>query len=283
MPLRAGLEPLGVWCTRTRRQGDQDLIGTSPPMEVLRTLIHRFAPYDVPILIQGEEGTGKRLVAEVIHSLSPYRDGVFVALDCGALAEGLLGIELFGSGPGLSARCPQGLSGILEQTAGGTVCLEHIERMPDWMVSRLVRTLKTHTLERLGEPTGRPVQARMIVARTMKQGPVTARGMHRDILLDCLCGGFPLTLPPLRERGGDVVLLSRHFLDCANRECGTWVRGFSPAAQALLEAHDWPGNLLELQTVIRAAALAAGQLITPAHFPMTLGGGARSRAQKERR
>lgn len=282
MPLCAGLEPLGVWCTRERRQEDRDLIGKSPQLEVLRTLIHGFAPYDVPILIQGEKSTGKRLVAEVIHSLSPYRDGVFVALDCRALAEGLLGIELFGAAPSLSARCPQGLPGILEQAAGGTVCLEHIEYMPGWVVSRLVRTLETHTLERLGEQTGRPVQARMIAARTIEQGPVTARGMNQDMLLDCVGGGFPLILPPLRERGSDIVLLSRHFLDQANRECGTRVRGFSEAALAMLEAYDWPGNLLDLQTVIQAAALAAGRLITPAHFPPTLGGWARSRARKER-
>lgn len=267
MPLPTDGDPFGVRCARTIQRREQDLIGTSPPIEAARTLIRHFAPHDVPILIQGEEGTGKRLVAEIIHSLSPYREGLFLALDCAALAEGLLGLGLFGGDPGLSTGFPQGPRGFLEQASGGTVFLAHIEHMPDWTLSRLVQTLNTRAVERLGEAMPRPVQIRVIAAQTLGPGTFPRRGKKWEKELDRLSGGFPLTLPPLRERTGDLPSLSRHFLEQANRELGSQVRGVSAAALARLEAYPWPGNLRELEAVIRAAASVATRRILPEHLP----------------
>lgn len=278
MSLPADVDPFGVRCARATQRGEQDLIGASPPIEAVRKSIRHFAPYDVPMLIQGEEGTGRRLVAEIIHSLSPYREGLFLALDCAALAEGLLGLGLFGGDPGFRARLPQGLPGFLEQASGGTVFLAHIEHMPDWILSRLVRTLETGAVERLGEAMPRPVQVRVIIARTLGPGtfPPPPRGRKWERGLDRLSGGFPLTLPPLRERAGDLPSLSRHFLEQANRELGSQVRGVSAAALALLEAYPWPGNLRELEAVIRAAASIATRRIRPEHLPKRIVDGARA-------
>jgi len=258
---------LGAWYAPPSRRSQRDLIGHSMPMWELRRLIRSFAPYDMPLLLEGEESTGKRLVAEVIHSLSPYRMGSFVTLDCASLSAMMLAIELFGCEPGCCAGLAQVLPGKVELARDGTLLLEHVEMIPTWIQGRLLQILETSSVERMGGAESIPVHVR-IVASTTGCPSQTATGWRQKGLIDYLSGGVPLKVPPLRERTGDISLLSHHFLAQANRESGKQIEGFSPAALAALEAYAWPGNLRELNAAIRSAVSTADRIITPKHVPL---------------
>nr|MBI3611606.1 sigma-54-dependent Fis family transcriptional regulator [Nitrospirota bacterium] len=236
-------------------------------MRELRRLIRSFAPYDIPLLLEGEEGTGKRLVAEVIHSLSQYRTGPFVSLDCAALPEMMLAVELFGCEPGFFVGLAQVLPGKVELARDGTLLLEHVEMIPAWIQGRLLQTFATRSVERMGGVESVPVHVR-IMASTTGCLSQTAPGQSHNGLIDYLSGGVPLKAPPLRERAGDISLLSCHFLAQATRESGKRIEGFSRAALAALESYAWPGNLRELNRAIRLAASTADRIITPKHIPL---------------
>jgi DNA-binding NtrC family response regulator len=206
-------------------------------------------------------------VAEIVHGLSRFRRGPFIAVDCAAFPEMMLAVELFGCAPGLRVELPHGLPGKLELARGGTLLIEHVEQMPRWIQGRLLRFLETGLVERMGGTGAVPVQVRIMASTT---GCLSDTASGRRSLIDDLCGGIPLKVPPLRQRGDDIELLSLHFLGRANREFGKQIQGFSPAARALLEAYTWPGNLRELNGAIRSAALAADRVITSDHFPSVL-------------
>ncbi|TAJ10374.1 MAG: sigma-54-dependent Fis family transcriptional regulator [Nitrospirae bacterium] len=256
-----------LWWGMSHQPRDLDLIGKSAPMRALRRLMHSYAPYDVPLLLEGEEGTGKRLVAQIIHGLSPYRTGSFIAVDCSALSDMMLAVELFGCEAGFCSGLAQSLPGKLELAWGGSLLLERIELMPNWVQGRLLRVLKTKSMERLGGIKPFSVYVRIMAATTGCLSRTTAGERHKD-LMNCLSGGIPLRIPPLRERRGDISLLSYHFLAMANGELGKQVEGFSPAARAALEAYSWPGNLRELYGVVQSAVLAADRRIRPEQLPL---------------
>lgn len=266
---------LGAWYAPPSRRSQRDLIGHSMPMRELRCLIRSFAPYDIPLLLEGEESTGKRLVAEVIHSLSRYRTGPFVSLDCAALPEMMLAVELFGCEPGfcvglaqvLPGKVELVLPGKVELARDGTLLLEHVEMIPAWIQGRLLQIFETRSVERMGGVESVPVHVR-IMASTTGCLSQTAPGQSYNGLIDYLSGGVPLKVPPLRERAGDISLLGCHFLAQANRESGKRIEGFSHAALAALEAYSWPGNLRELNRAIRSAASTADRIITPEHVPL---------------
>lgn len=237
------------------------------PMRELRRLIRSFAPYDIPLLLEGEESTGKRLVAEVIHSLSQYRTGPFVSLDCAALPEMMLAVELFGCEPGFCVGLAQVLPGKVELARDGTLLLEHVEMIPAWIQGRLLQIFETRSVERMGGVESVPIHVR-IMASTTGCLSQTAPGQSHNGLIDYLSGGMPLKVPPLRERAGDIGLLGCHFLAQATRESGKRIEGFSHAALAALEAYTWPGNLRELNRAIRLAASTADRIITPKHVPL---------------
>lgn len=252
-------------------RSERDLLGDCPAMQTVRRLVRSFAPYGMPLLLQGEESTGKRLAAEVIHSLSPARRGPFVAVDCAALVDMMLAIELFGCEPGLFGGAPDGVVGKLEQAHGGTLLLERVERMPAWVQGRLLQVLERGLAERLGGAEPREVRVRLLAATTAVS-PSQGAWQGRKTLRDHLSGGETIRLPPLRERGRDVWLLARHFLQLAGRDLGKPTDGFSRPALSLLERHPWPGNLRELEETVRAAARAADRIVTPEH--LRLGGAA---------
>ena len=260
-----------LWWGQSHQPHDRDLIGTSAPMRALRRLIHAFAPYDVPLLLEGEEGTGKRLVAQIVHRLSPYRTGPFIAVDCSGLSDMMLAVELFGCEVGFCSGLAQILPGKLELARGGSLLLERIELMPNWVQGRLRQALKTQSMERLGGLKPVSVQVRIMAASTdcLSQ---TVSGRRHQGLMDFLYGGVPLQVPPLRERAGDIDRLSHHFLGQANCEFGKQIKGFTPAARALLEAYAWPGNLRELSGAVRSAVLASDRVIVPGHLPPHLWG-----------
>lgn len=256
-----------LWWGTSHLWRDRDLIGKSAPMRALRRLMCAYAPYDVPLLLEGEESTGKRLVAQIVHSLSPYRAGPFIAVDCSAWSDMMLAIELFGCAPGFGRGLAQALPGKVELAWGGTLLLEHTERLPMWIQKRLLQIVETGSVARMGGGGTVPVHVRIIASTTICLGR-PASGQSRIGLTDYFSGGFPLRLPPLRERRSDIRLLSGHFLALANRELGKQIAGFSSEARAALDAYSWPGNLQELRGVVQSAVLEADWRIGPEQLPL---------------
>lgn len=270
-----------LWWGTSHPLRDLDLIGKSAPMQELRRLMRSYAPYDVPLLLEGEEGTGKRFVAQIVHSLSPYRRGPLIVVDCAACSDMMLAVELFGCDAGFCPGLAQALPGKVELAGGGTLLLEHVEMLPMWIQKRLLQMVKTKSVARMGMggEEAIPVHARIIASTTnglnrpasgqSRQSRQSQQSQQSQIdLTDCLSGGFPLKLPPLRARRGDIGLLSGHFLAMANRELGKQVEGFSPSARAALEAYSWPGNLRELYSVVQSGVLAADRRVRPEQLPL---------------
>lgn len=236
------------------------LIGTSPQMRELYAIIEKVATTDVPVLICGESGTGKDLVGRAIHELSSRSDRQYLALNCGVLAPTLVGSELFGHERGSFTGASRQHKGYFERASGGTLLLDEVTEMAPDLQVHLLRVLETGTVVRLGGSREIKVDVRVIAATNRRPEDVVAAGKFRKDLFFRL-SGFPITVPPLRERDGDIELLARHFLSLLNREHGTR-KTLSPAASQRLQAHTWPGNVRELRNAIeRAYVVASGQEI----------------------
>lgn len=265
-----------------RSHRDYGLVGESLAIQGLWSQILRLAPHEVSIFIEGEEGAGKRHVAEIIHSLSPYREGPFMVIDCAATPELSLAFELFGCEPGFCSRLEEGVRGMLESANRGTLLLEHVEAMPKSVQSRLLRVIEGRAVERLVGGMPVKVDVRIIATRTRRADQDETEEQAFNPLWDRLGDGFPLRVPSLRERPEDIPLLSDYFLKQANREFGKKVLGFTPEARAILETYQWSGNLRELNTCLRVAVLIADRLVNPEHLLSYLRV-AHARSEQERR
>lgn len=249
---RALRDQLGGGSSLERR-----LVGKNPEMVRLRERIGGFANADADVLILGETGTGKEVVARSLHELSDRSKGHFVAINCGALPETIIESELFGHEAGAFTGAAKARLGKFEYADGGTLFLDEIESMPMDMQSRLLRVLEERTVVRLGSNAEIPVNVRVIAAtKEALSGPVE-RGEFREDLYYRL-NVLTLSIPPLRCRRDDIPLLFAHFLgNCATRlkrEIGEP----GPGDLALLTAHDWPGNVRELDNVAMRFALGLG-------------------------
>jgi two-component system response regulator AtoC len=244
--LRAELRKLG-------RFGS--LVGASPAMQKVYDLIARVAPTDATVLLIGESGTGKELVAETLHALSRRRKGPFLPLNCGAISPNLIESELFGHERGSFTGAERTHKGYFERAAGGTIFLDEITEMPFELQVKLLRVLETAAVIRIGGERPLPVDVRVIAATNRPPEEALAQGKLREDLLYRL-KVFPLHLPPLRERGDDVELLSEHFLELLNTAEGV-AKVFSRAALQRLRAHGWPGNVRELKNLIHHAFILA--------------------------
>lgn len=249
----------------------RDLVGASPQMASLVDRIQQVAPYDVPVLILGENGTGKELVARVVHALSPRRTGPFVAIDCGALPETLVEAELFGYERGAFSGAVQTKPGKLEQANGGTLFLDEIGNIPPLIQPKLLRVLQEQVVERLGGRQGVPVDIRLLSATNADVDRMVAEGTFRRDLYHRL-NTVAVTVPPLRERKGDIALLAHYALLMAARAYKKPVCGISPEAIALLEAFPWPGNVRELENCIRSAVIMAERVVEAEHLPAQIRG-----------
>src|SRR5882762_3662941 len=237
------------------------LVGESQAMEALRREIARAAGSQSPVLITGENGTGKELVARAVHEGSPRRDGPFVAVNCAALPADLFESELFGHEKGAFTGAMARQVGRFERAQGGTLFLDEIGEIPPQLQAKLLRVLDTMTFERLGGDRPFRVDARVIAATNRDLGAAMAAGHFRQDLYYRLAV-LPIVVPPLRGRREDLPALAAHFLDLARREGATRARGFSDGALGLLVAHDYPGNVRELRNLVeRLALLAAGETI----------------------
>lgn len=247
---------------------DHTMVGTSPVMQQLFRTLHKMAAVDTPILIQGESGTGKELAALAIHQRSKRANAPFVAVNCGALPGNLIQSELFGYERGAFTGAHQRKIGRIEAASGGTVFLDEIgDLSPDLQVN-LLRFLQQHTIERVGGTESIPVDVRVVAATHVNLERAIADGRFRDDLFYRL-NVLHLTVPPLRERTGDLDILARYFFDQFRAERHPRIKGFSRQAIEAMNAYGWPGNVRELgNRVRRAMVMCEKSLITTADLEL---------------
>lgn len=227
------------------------LYGASSAMRSVYDQIERVAPSDASVLIVGENGCGKELVALTIHEMSAYADQPFLAVNCGALPPTLVEAELFGYEKGAFTGAHRSHAGYFERAHGGTLFLDEIGEMTPEMQVRLLRVLETRSIQRIGSDQETECEVR-IIAATNRDPLQAIQAMQLREDLYYRLAEFPILIPPLRERDDDVLLLARHFLRQANMRNGTNKR-FAPEVEKKLLAHDWPGNVRELKNCIQRA------------------------------
>ncbi|MFC4158415.1 sigma-54 interaction domain-containing protein [Chitinimonas lacunae] len=231
------------------------LYGASPAMLQVFKLIERVAPSDASVMIVGESGCGKELVAQTIHEMSQRANRPFVALNCGALPANLIEAELFGYEKGAFTGANKTHQGFFERAEGGTLFLDEITEMPLEMQVRLLRVLETGRFNRVGGDREIACDVRVVAATNREPLQAVHDGHLREDVLYRLAV-FPIELPPLRERGDDVVLLANRFLEMFNQQYGT-DKYFAPDVEELLAEHRWPGNVRELKNCIQRAYIMA--------------------------
>ncbi|QJD78666.1 sigma-54-dependent transcriptional regulator [Spirosoma rhododendri] len=228
--------------------------------------ISRVAPTDANVLILGENGTGKDMVARTIHARSNRRDKPFVSVDVGALTESLFESELFGHVKGAFTDAREDRVGRFEEANGGTLFLDEIGNLTPTQQARLLTVLQQRQVTRVGSNKARPVDIRLICATNVDLGERVAEKSFRQDLLYRI-NTIELTLPPLRQRTDDLRLLAEYFIDRYARQYSRPVTGLSAALLAEMKSYDWPGNVRELQhSVERAVILAPGTILEPADF-----------------
>ena len=236
-----------------------DLIGQSPGMQEIGKLIGRAANADATVLITGETGTGKELVARAIHRHGKRHRGPLVAVNCAAIPDNLLESELFGHERGAFTGAERARPGLFERAHGGTVFLDEIGDVDLDFQAKLLRVLQERRVRRVGGDEEREVDVRVVAATNRELRAEVAAGRFREDLYFRLAV-VPIVLPPLRERRDDVLPLARSFLAAANAQLGRAVTGFSPEVERWLVAHAWPGNVRELENAIeRGVVLASGE------------------------
>ncbi len=237
-----------------------EMVGASPPMREVYRVVGRVAPTVLSVLILGETGTGKELVARAIHARSPRKSGPFVAINCGAIPEHLLESELFGHKKGAFTGADADKMGRIEAAHGGTLFLDEIGEMPMPLQVKLLRVLQEHTIERVGDVVARKVDLRVVAATNRDPELMTHEGTFREDLyyrLNEVC----IKLPPLRERGEDISILARFFLERHREQYGGKARGFTNQALAALKSAAWPGNVRQLENRIKKAVILSDRAL----------------------
>ena len=252
--------------TSERLPGPFRVIGQSPEWRQVLRKAAQVAVTDTTVFLQGESGTGKEVVARFIHRSSPRQHGPFVAINCAALPEQLLESELFGYERGAFTGAQQAKAGQIELAATGVLFLDEVSEMSPMAQAKLLRVLQEREFRRLGGT--RPVKAnvRVIAASNRDLHRAVADGRFREDLFYRL-QVFDIRMPPLRERRGDIPLLTDAFLQEFNRSTGCSSAGLTPDALEMLSGYEWPGNVRELHNALeRAAILCQGGLITGEHL-----------------
>jgi transcriptional regulator with GAF, ATPase, and Fis domain len=231
-----------------------DLIGSSPKFRALLTDVAKIAPVDSAVLIQGETGTGKEVIARAIHEASPRRHNRFVALNCAAIPSALLESELFGHERGaFTGACTQ-TKGRFQQADGGTLFLDEIGDMPLELQPKLLRALQEREFERLGSTQTVRVNVRVVAATNQDLGQLVSKKLFRADLFYRL-NVIPICLPPLRERVQDILALTEFFVAKFAAQLNKPIDSIPDEVMTVLQAHDWPGNIRELQNFIERAVL----------------------------
>ena len=260
-----------VRATRSREQSRYDLtriVGETPPMREVLEMVRRIAESDATtVLLQGESGTGKDLVARAIHYQSRRAARPYLEINCTSLPETLIESELFGHEKGAFTDARAAKKGQFELADGGTVFLDEIGDMPLSTQAKLLKVIENKTFKRLGGVRDVLVDVRIVAATNKELEAAVAEGAFRKDLYYRL-KVFPIHLPPLRERRADIPLLAAHFIELFNREFKKQVQGIAADAEAMMMEYDWPGNVRELKNVIERAVILGGrETILAEHLP----------------
>jgi DNA-binding NtrC family response regulator len=251
------------------RRGAPQIIGEDPKLKQVTISLHRAAATDATVLLEGESGTGKELFARALHALSPRADGPFVAINCAAIPETLLETELFGhekgAFTGASARKP----GKFEMAHRGTLFLDEIGDLPLSLQAKILRALEEKRFERLGGTVSLQVDVRVVAATNRHlKAAVAARQFREDLYFRLSV--FPITIPPLRERTDDILMLAKHFIERFSRDLKKKPLTLAQSAIQELQTYGWPGNVRELQNCIeRAVILTEGDTIHARHLNLS--------------
>ncbi len=251
------------------RRGAPQLVGDDSSLRKVFASLQRAAATDTTVLLEGESGTGKELFARSLHALSPRSEAPFVAINCAAIPETLLETELFGHEKGAFTGAVARKPGKFEMAHRGTLFLDEIGDLPLALQAKILRALEERKFERVGGTALVSVDVRLVAATNRGlRAAVAARRFREDLFFRLSV--FPITVPPLRERGGDIPLLARYFIERFCRDLKKRPLALSPAALETLLAYRWPGNVRELQNCIeRAVILADGDSILPRHLSLS--------------
>jgi transcriptional regulator with GAF, ATPase, and Fis domain len=240
-----------------------DLIGSGASMREVYRRIEKVAATDISVLITGETGTGKEVVAREIHRRSPRAEGAFVAVNCGAIPETLLESELFGHVKGAFTGAIANRLGKFQAAHGGTLFLDEIGDMPAALQVKILRALQDRAVTKVGDARPEPVDIRVIAATNRVLEEEIRKGTFREDLYYRL-NVVAITLPPLRDRGDDMVVIARFFLQRYAKEFGVRVRGFTPSALVAMRKYAWPGNIRELENRVKKAVVLADRALVSA-------------------
>ena len=248
-----------------------DLVGASRPMQEVMRIVEMAAPSSASVLITGETGSGKEIVARTIHKLSPRAGGPFVAINCSAIPESLMESEIFGHERGAFTGAAERRIGCFELADGGTLLLDEIGEMPAPTQAKLLRVLEDRKVRRLGSKTETPIDVRVVAATNKDPEKAVSGGQMRQDLYFRL-NVFHINLPPLREHKEDIPLLAEHILRDINIKHSKTVKGVGAEVMDVFMSHTWPGNIRELRNVLeRSAIMCERDLITRACLPGEFG------------
>jgi len=248
-----------------------DLVGASRPMQEVMRIVEMAAPSSASVLITGETGSGKEIVARTVHKLSPRAGGPFVAINCSAIPESLMESEIFGHERGAFTGAAERRIGCFELADGGTLLLDEIGEMPAPTQAKLLRVLEDRKVRRLGSKTETPVDVRVVAATNKDPEQAVSTGHLRQDLYFRL-NVFHINLPPLREHKEDIPLLAEHILRDINVKHSKSVKGVGAEVMDIFMSHTWPGNIRELRNVLeRSAIMCERDLITRACLPGEFG------------
>src|SRR5258707_10916668 len=232
----------------------EEIVGSSPSLHAVLSLLSKVAPTDSTVLITGETGTGKELVARAVHKRSHRSSRVFVSVNCAAIPRDLIASELFGHEKGAFTGATQRRLGRFELAEGGTIFLDEVGELPAETQIALLRVLQEHEFERVGGAASIRTDVRVIAATNRDLEAAIAEGKFRSDLFFRL-NVFPIDMPPLRERPEDIPLLVEYFIDHCARKVKKNIQGITKESLDLLRSYPWPGNIRELQNVIERSVI----------------------------
>jgi DNA-binding NtrC family response regulator len=261
------LTKVNTLLSRESDDGDQDLLGRSPVMESLRSLIRKVARTQATVLVQGESGTGKELVARALYRISSRASAAFIKVNCAAIPENLIESEFFGHERGAFTGALNKREGRFELAHGGTILLDEISEISPSVQAKLLRVLQERELERVGGNRTIKVDVRVIATTNRNlEHSVEKKEFRQDLYFRL--NVVPVHVPPLRERAEDVPLLAEEFMRRFARKHGVQIKGFTDAAMRLLKNHHWPGNVRELQNIVERAVILCEDsgMLEPEHL-----------------
>jgi len=245
------------------------MVGQSPAMEAVLSVIRKLSQTDVTVLITGESGTGKELCARAIHYLSPRKTKSFVPINCGAIPDTLIESELFGYVKGAFTGATSSKEGLIVSADGGTLLLDEIGEMPLQLQVKLLRFLEDQNVQRIGDTSLRKVDVRIIAATNGKNLDKEGSPLRNDLYYRL--SEFHIELPPLRKRGDDIILLARSIIEKNRNKFGAPTLHLSPRAEKVLMNYSWPGNVRELENKLsRATIICSNQTIEPEDLQLSV-------------